>query len=149
MVHPPLNFLYILLNTTQCKKSLLLPTVMWSQPPTASPLFHHSPGQVRNKRYPLQEHFSKENENCVLKPHLKILNKLWNLSPADAAASVFLLFGKIIFRDNPWFQETMGLNQVLKSGQGYWKPHSPSPEIWAAGLSAVGITGIYIRVMVM
>lgn len=135
MVHPSLDFLCILLNTTPCKKSLLLSIVMWSQSPTASPLFYHSPGQVRNKSYPLQEHFCKENENFVSKPHLKRLNKLWNLSPADAAASVFFLFVKIIFRDNPWFRETMVLNQVLKSGARPLK--TPQPQPWDMSNRAV------------
>lgn len=115
MVYPSFDFLCILLNITQCKKIFALPIVMWSQSPTAPPLFHHSPSQVRNKRYSLQERFCKENDICILQPYLKRLNKLWNLSPADTAASVFLLFDKIIFRDNSWFQETMGFNQVLKS----------------------------------
>lgn len=135
MVHPSLDFLCILLNTTQWKKFLLLPIVTWSQSPTAPPLFHHSPSQARNKRYPLQEHFCKENENRILKPYLKRLNELWNLSPADAAASVFLLFDKIIFRDNPWFQETTGLNQVLKSGARLLE--TPQPQPWDTSSRAV------------
>lgn len=53
----------------------------------------------------------------------------------DAAASVFLLFGKIIFRDNPRFQEMMGLNQVLKCGARLLE--TPQPQPWDMSSRAV------------
>lgn len=113
MVHPSLNFLCILLNTTQCKKIFAFAHYYDLSLPQ-----HHlcftTALKMLGIRHPLQEYLCMENEKCILKLHLERLNKLWNLSPADT--SVFILFGKILFTDNPWFQETMGLNQVLKSG---------------------------------
>lgn len=148
MVYPSLllNFLCILLNTTQCEKYFILPIVTWSQSLTTPPLFHHNPGQVRNKRYPLQEHFYKENENCILKPHLKRLNKLWNLSPADTAHMLLLLYSyclaKLSLEITLDFKRWWAWIKYSNVGQVYQKLHSPSPEIWAAGLPGVGITGI-------